>query len=178
MKLEGRFRPNLASNPAGISYPPTLHKPLPLPSKPLYPWWGSRIELNKGQGRSAVTPGLPLPITTCPKCNYSYQSIRKEVYILRQFTNNGLPTTRDHNTATIQVLESSSTQNPKLSAPTSPLPSSQHRCLKYHIWKHIAHSTTTTTSSSNPIICHSPIHLPSQLFPISHNPSCNITCYI
>src|SRR6202522_3182920 len=63
MKLEGRFRPNLASNPAGLSYPPTLHKPLPLPSKTLYPWWGSRVELNKGQGRSAVTPGLPLPIT-------------------------------------------------------------------------------------------------------------------
>src|ERR1700678_819661 len=64
MKLEGRFRPNLASNPAGLSYPPTLHKPLPLPSKTLYPWWGSRVELNKGQGRSAVTPGLPLPITS------------------------------------------------------------------------------------------------------------------
>ena len=61
MKLEGRFRPNLASNPAGLSYPPTLHKPLPLPSKTLYPWWGSRVELNKGQGRSAVTPGLPCP---------------------------------------------------------------------------------------------------------------------
>src|ERR1700678_1596730 len=63
MKLEGRFRPNLASNPAVLSYPPTLHKCLPLPSKTLYPWWGSRVELNKGQGRSAVTPGLPLPIT-------------------------------------------------------------------------------------------------------------------
>src|ERR1700678_4028761 len=48
--------------------PPTLHKPLPLPSKTLYPWWGSRVELNKGQGRSAVTPGLPLPITRPHAC--------------------------------------------------------------------------------------------------------------
>ena len=74
---------------------------------------------------------------------------------------------------TIQVLESSSTQNPKLRAPTSPLPSSQDRCLKYHIRKFIAHNTTSSSTSSIAIIC--PNHLPSQLFSVSLNPSCNIT---
>src|SRR5271155_4293995 len=91
---------------------------------PQYPWLTQpegrrvRVLMGMGTGQPGITRGLPVGRA------YPYQQ----------------------RAITIQVLESSSTQNPKLSAPTSPLPSSQHRCLQYHIRKHIAHSTTTTTS--------------------------------
>jgi len=53
----------LALNPAGVSYPPTPQKLLPLPSKTPYPQSRVRAQKGKGQGQPKMTLGLPLPIT-------------------------------------------------------------------------------------------------------------------
>ena len=60
MILKQRSRPNPSAVP---SYPPTLHIPLPLPSKTLDPSQGSRVMEGKGQGQPFLTPGLPPLIT-------------------------------------------------------------------------------------------------------------------
>jgi hypothetical protein len=60
MKLEQRSKPNPCAIP---SYPPTLQIPLPLPSKTLDPWLGSRVLEGKGKGQPFLTPGLPPLIT-------------------------------------------------------------------------------------------------------------------
>jgi hypothetical protein len=43
IKHKQLFGPNPCPNPAGVSCPPTPYIPLPLPSKTLDPWLGSRV---------------------------------------------------------------------------------------------------------------------------------------